>query len=318
MARPVRIEYEGAFYHVTTRGNERGKIFFTETDYEKMKDYLKEAQDKYGYLLHSYIFMTNHYHLIVETPQSNLHAIMHYINSSYTTYINRKRGRAGHLFQGRYKAILIDKDTYLLELSRYLHLNPVRARIVARPEEYPHSSYRSYISKITEDIVHRDLILEMISRRRKEGQRAYKEYVERSIGEEHESPFKNIYAGVILGSQAFIKQTLERLTGDFFDREHVAHKKELKTLHTSDTIIDTLCTHYKITAGEVYRNNNHWRNIAIYLIKKFTSLPNGQIGKLFGGLSYSAVAKAYSRFVIRLKQDASLRKVVEKCSRALS
>src|SRR5208337_1532362 len=277
MARPVRIEYEGACYHVTTRGNERGKIFFTETDYEKMKDYLKEAQDKYGYLLHSYIFMTNHYHLIVETPQSNLHDIMHYINSSYTTYINRKRGRAGHLFQGRYKAILIDKDTYLLELSRYLHLNPVRARIVARPEEYPHSSYRSYISKTTKDIVQRDLILEMISRRRKEGQRAYKEYVERSIGEEHESPFKNIYAGVILGSQAFIKQTLERLTGELFDREHVTHKKELKASHTSDTIIDTLCTHCKITAEEIFRNNTHWRDIAIYLIKKFTSLPNGQI-----------------------------------------
>ena len=190
MARPVRIEYEGAFYHVTTRGNERGRIFFTETDYEKMKDYLKEAQDRYGYLLHCYILMTNHYHLIVETPQSNLHEIMHYINSSYTTYINRKRGRAGHLFQGRYKAILVDKDTYLLELSRYLHLNPVRARIVARPEEYPQSSYRSYIRKEKEDIVHCGLILEMISQHGKKGQKAYAEYVERAIDGEYESPLK--------------------------------------------------------------------------------------------------------------------------------
>jgi len=318
MARPVRIEYEGAFYHVTTRGNERGRIFFTETDYERIKDYLKEAQDKYGYLLHSYILMTNHYHLIVETPHSNLHEIMHYINSSYTTYINRKRGRAGHLFQGRYKAILVDKDTYLLELSRYLHLNPVRAGIVARPEEYPHSSYRSYIRKEKEDIVHRDLILEMISQRRKEGPKSYKEYVERAIGEKYESLFKNIYAGVILGSRSFIKQTLERLTGELFDREHIAHKKALKTMHTSDTIIDTLCTHCKITPEEVFRNSNHWRDIAIYLIKKFTSLPNGQIGKLFGDLSYSAVTKAYQRFVVRLKEDTSLRKVVEKCSEALS
>jgi len=81
MARPIRIEYEGAFYHVTTRGNERRRIFFTETDFEKMKDYLKEAQDKYGYHLHSYILMTNHYHLIIETPHGNLREIMHYINS---------------------------------------------------------------------------------------------------------------------------------------------------------------------------------------------------------------------------------------------
>lgn len=318
MARSVRIEYEGAFYHVTTRGNERGKIFFTETDYEKMEDYLKEAQGKYGYLLHSYIFMTNHYHLIIETPRSNLHEIMHYINSSYTTYINRKRGRSGHLFQGRYKAILIDKDTYLVELSRYLHLNPVRAGMVARPEEYPHSSYRSYIRKEKEDIVHRDLILEMISQRHREGQKAYKEYVERAIGEEGEGPFKNLYAGVILGSRTFIKQTLKRLTGELLDKEHIAHKKALKTMHTSDTIIDTLCMHGKITAEEVFRNNNHWRNTAIYLIKKFTGLPNRQIGERFGNLSYSAVAKAYYRFDVRLKQDASLRKVVEKCSRALS
>jgi len=95
---------------------------------------------------------------------------------------------------------------------------------VARPEEYPHSSYRSYIRKEKEDIVHRDLILEMISQRRKEGPKSYKEYVERAIGEEYESPFKNIYAGVILGSRSFIKQTLERLTGELFDREHIAHK----------------------------------------------------------------------------------------------
>lgn len=318
MARPVRIEYEGAFYHVTTRGNERRRIFFTETDYERIKDYLKEAQDKYGYLLHGYILMTNHYHLIVETPHGNLREIMHYINSSYTTYINRKRGRAGHLFQGRYKAILVDKDTYLLELSRYLHLNPVRAKIVAKPEEYPYSSYRSYIRKEKEDIVHRKLILEMISQHRKEVHKAYKEYVERGIGEEDASPLKNVYAGVILGSRAFIKQTLERLTGEHLEKEHVAHKKALKTMHTSDTIIDTLCRHGKITAEEVFQKSNHGRDIAIYLIKKFTSLPNRQIGELFGDLSYSAVAKAYQRFVVRLKEDTSLRKVVERCSRALS
>jgi chromosomal replication initiation ATPase DnaA len=158
----------------------------------------------------------------------------------------------------------------------------------------------------------------MISQRRREGQKAYKEYVERAIGEEGEGPFKNLYAGVILGSHAFIKQTLKRLTGELLDKEHIAHKKALKTMHTSDTIIDTLCVHGKITAEEVFGNNNHWRNTAIYLIKKFTGLPNRQIGELFGDLSYSAVAKAYYRFDVRLKQDASLRKVVEKCSRALS
>ncbi|MGV8149826.1 MAG: transposase, partial [Alkaliphilus sp.] len=126
MARPLRIEYEGALYHITTRGNERKKIYYAEADYEKFKSYLKDAQNKYGYLLHCYALMTNHYHLLIETPYANISKVMHYINGSYTSYLNKKRERSGHLFQGRYKAILVDQDSYLLELSRYIHLNPVR------------------------------------------------------------------------------------------------------------------------------------------------------------------------------------------------
>src|SRR5208337_4627008 len=111
---------------------------------------------KFGLILHAYVLMTNHYHLIVGTPGKNLGKIMHFINGSYTTYVNIKRKRTGHLFQGRYKAILVDKDNYLLELSRYLHLNPVRAKMVRKPEEYLHSSYRSYVTASQESIVSPD------------------------------------------------------------------------------------------------------------------------------------------------------------------
>ena len=106
---------------------------------------LLKLEDKYNFLLHGYVLMTNHYHLILETNKPNLHQIMHYLNGSYTTYFNRINGRSGHLFQGRYKAIVMDVDNYLLGLSRYLHLNPVRAGMVKRPEEYEYSSYRSFI-----------------------------------------------------------------------------------------------------------------------------------------------------------------------------
>ncbi|GFO57618.1 hypothetical protein GMSM_46250 [Geomonas sp. Red276] len=124
MARALRIEYEGAFYHVTTRGNERKKIFFTARDYDKFKEYVFQAQQKFHFILHGYVLMTNHYHLLIETPEKNLQRVMHYINSSYSTYTNTKRDRSGHLFQGRYNAIIVDKDSYLLELSKYIHLNP--------------------------------------------------------------------------------------------------------------------------------------------------------------------------------------------------
>ena len=129
MARPLRIEYEGAFYHITARGNERHTIFYDKTDYERFKSYLKEAKERYGCVLHCYVLMTNHYHLLIETPQGNMSQVMHYVNASYTNYLNKKRGRSGHLFRGRYKAILIDHNNYLLELSRYVHLNPVRNKL---------------------------------------------------------------------------------------------------------------------------------------------------------------------------------------------
>jgi len=201
MARPLRIEYDGAFYHVTARGNERKRIFFSQADYKKFKDYLGDAQNQYGYLLHCYMLMTNHYHLIIETPKGNLSKVMHYINGSYTNHVNRRRGRSGHLFQGRYKAILIDKDNYLLELSRYVHLNPVRAKMVARPEDYPHSSYRLYIFKQDDGLIHRDLILSMISKDRRYAFQRYRDFVESGIDESLEDPLKKIYGGAILGGK---------------------------------------------------------------------------------------------------------------------
>ena len=180
MARSLRIEYEGAFYHITSRGNERKEIFRAPGDYERFNHYLNEAQDKYNYLLHGYILMTNHYHLIMETNKANLHQIMHYLNGSYTTYFNRMNGRSGHLFQGRYKAIVVDVDNYLLELSRYLHLNPVRAGMVKRPEEYPYSSYTSFIGigKRKEAVVFRDRIWGMISGDGRRATQKYRRFVE--------------------------------------------------------------------------------------------------------------------------------------------
>jgi REP element-mobilizing transposase RayT len=149
MARPLRITYPGAFYHVTSRGNEQRDVFKSNRDREKFLSYLESSTVRYGAVIHAYCLMSNHYHLLLKTPQGNLSQIMRHINGAYTTYFNIKRKRAGHLFQGRYKAILVEADTYAQELSRYLHLNPVRAAMVAQPEEHPWSSYRYYIGTTT-------------------------------------------------------------------------------------------------------------------------------------------------------------------------
>jgi putative transposase len=169
------------------------------------------AQEKYGYVLHCYVLMTNHYHLLIETPEGNMSKVMHYVNGSYTNYINRKRGRSGHLFQGRYKEILIERDSYLLELSRYLHLNPVRAKMVARPEEYPHSSYRSYIARKKEEVVYRDLIWEMISRDRRYAPKSYRGFVERAIGKAYQR------FSARLDSDKVLRKTIKKLTAKMSD-----------------------------------------------------------------------------------------------------
>lgn len=312
MARSLRIEYEGAFYHITARGNERKAIFFTPPDYKKFKQYLKEAQHKHRYIIHSYVLMRNHYHLLIETPEANLGKIMHYINSSYTTYINIKRKRSGHLFQGRYKSIVIDKDNYLLELSRYIHLNPVRAGIVEKPEEYEQSSYKSYITKAEGDISDQELILSMISKDKGEARKKYKVFVDNAIGKELKNPFKDVYGGIILGGVQFIKETLKKIEkGQLADKE-IANRREIKAVMMED-ILETAKDYYGISKdGEFVKDTGDGRKVVIYMIKKHTGATNRQIGEYFGGLSYSAVAKIYDRFKRRLKKDKRLRRKVEK------
>lgn len=318
MARPLRIEYEGAFYHVTARGNERRRIFFTKYDYEKFKEYLEGAQDKYGYLLHVYVLMSNHYHLVIETPNANMSKIMHYINGSYTNYINRKRNRSGHLFQGRYKAILVDRDNYLLELSRYIHLNPVRAKIVERPEDYSQSSYKSYVFKKKESAVYRDQILGMIANDSKAAPKRYREFVENGIGNDLENPLSKIYGGAILGGTAFIKEALNKLKdGDPISKE-TSYRNKLKAVYQSDEIISAVSEYFGVSNDAVIKDKSEIRNISIYLMKKITGMTNNQIGLIFDDLSYSGVAKAYKRMSIVINNKRATRKMAEDIKASLS
>ena len=141
MARPLRIQYPGAFYHVMHRGNVGSDLFKTESDRGKFLEYLRQAVQRYAIKVHTYCLMTNHYHLLIETPHPNLSQAIKWINVSYAVYFNRKRRRSGHLFQGRFKAVLIDADEYLKHLSLYIHLNPVRVGMVAHCKDYAWSSY---------------------------------------------------------------------------------------------------------------------------------------------------------------------------------
>ena len=136
MTRALRVTYPGAFYHVTSRGNERKAVFKSERDREKFLEYLESATQRYDARIHAYCLMDNHYHLLVETVDGNLSQGMRHLNGVYTQRHNRRNSRTGHVFQGRYKSILVERESYLLELCRYVVLNPVRAGMVKKPEKY--------------------------------------------------------------------------------------------------------------------------------------------------------------------------------------
>ena len=145
MARPLRIEYPGAVYHVTSRGNEKKAVFKSDQDRTNFLNTLQHVNKRYNWICHAYCLMDNHYHLLIETPDGNLSIGMRQLNGVYTQLFNKLHGRTGHLFQGRYKAILIQKDSHLLEVCRYVVLNPVRANMVEAPGAWKWSSYRAIV-----------------------------------------------------------------------------------------------------------------------------------------------------------------------------
>src|SRR5258706_8306926 len=143
MSRPLRLEFPGAIYHVTSRGNARAPIFADDGDRELFLETLAHVVERFHWLCHAYCLMDNHYHLLIETPDPNLSKGMRQLNGLYTQRFDRRHGRVGHVFQGRFKAILVERDSYLLELCRYVVLNPVRAKMVKQPKQYQWSSYRA-------------------------------------------------------------------------------------------------------------------------------------------------------------------------------
>lgn len=206
MARPLRIEYKGAFYHITSRGNERKEIFKKDSDREKLLSYFETATERYKAVIHVYCLMSNHYHLLLETPLGNLSQIMRHINGAYTIYFNKKYQRSGHLFQGRYKAIVVDKDEYAVELSRYIHLNPVRAGIVNDPGGYRWSSHKHYIEKGKgPEWLFTDFILGYFGRDVHNAQKNYSRFVHELIGREYENPLNKVVASTILGGLSLLK-----------------------------------------------------------------------------------------------------------------
>jgi REP element-mobilizing transposase RayT len=203
MARPLRIEYPGAVYHITGRGNERQGVFLDDIDRIAFLKLVHQVCDRFNWLCHAYCLMTNHYHLLIETIDPTLSRGMRQLNGVYTQAFNRHHGRVGHLFQGRFKAILVEKDAYLLELCRYVVLNPVRANMVQRAEDWKWSSYRATVGMDEVlPLLTVDWILSQFDNLRLNAQEAYKHFV--SVGR-GTSPWEDLKGQIYLGTKAFVE-----------------------------------------------------------------------------------------------------------------
>ena len=213
MARPLRIEFAGALYHITARGNARGDIFHDDTDRRRFLDLLAEACEIFHWHCHAWCLMGNHYHLLVETGSATLSKGMRWLNGTYTQYYNRRHHRVGHLFQGRFKGILVEKESYLLELARYIVLNPVRARMVHEASEWPWSSYRATAGmEAPHACLTRNWILGCFGDRFSTATRHYRKFVRE--GRDQPAPWEQLKNQVYLGSDAFVTRVQQQIDED--------------------------------------------------------------------------------------------------------
>ena len=213
MARPLRIEFRGALYHVTSRGDGRDDIYLSDKDRVQYLDVLAQACDRFNWVLHAYCLMTNHYHLLVETPDGNLSQGMRQLNGVYTQHFNRQHGRVGHVYQGRYQAIIVQKDTYLLELARYIVLNPVRAGMVKAAKDWPWSSYRATVGTRKPPVwLHTDWVLSAFAKRKGTAIQRYRSFV--AEGKHQSSPWKQLKNQIYLGSDRFVEKMQRKIDRD--------------------------------------------------------------------------------------------------------
>lgn len=288
MARRLRIHYPAALYHVILRGNAGDPIFFDDRDRYRLYLILQYVVEKFRCRIHAFCLMSNHIHLVVQVDDVPLSRIMQNLSLRFTKWINYSRSRTGHLFQGRYKALLVDADAYLLELVRYVHLNPVRAGIVATAEDHPWSGHHGYLGKQLLPWLTTDLVLSMLAAEMAPARKAYASFVLDGMGDGRRGEFHSgTCEGRILGDDAFSDGILVR----------VQQKSERE--FSLDEVIRAICAHFQITDAQLYasgkvRPMTEARAVAAAIVQGISHLRMTDLAKRLGR-DVSALCKAAQR-----------------------
>jgi len=313
MARALRIQFPGAHYHITCRGIERRRIYMDNNDRHKFLTMLADASETYQVVLYTYIMMNNHFHLLIQTRKANCSEFMRHFNIRYTGWFNWRHERSGNLYQGRYHAYLVDADNYLLEVSRYVHLNPVRVKQTKsaafreqwhKAIDYPWSSLPGYVSeRRAQDFVDYDLVLSMVS-----GRRAYRKFILEGLKRGIESPFQNVLSRMIVGNDDFadyVKRYLRRVSS----REQPAYREMINVTLEPEVVLGILRREFGIQkeALEQRGSNGVIRGVVAELLYRFCNITQAQIGILLGGIDYMSVYQLRNRLKKRLDNDLDLR-----------
>jgi putative transposase len=314
MARPLRIQFPGAFYHITCRGIERRKIYMDDKNRYKFLALLEDSLETYQVVLYAYIMMSNHFHLLIQTRKANCSEFMRHFNICYTGWFNFHHGRNGNLYQGRYKAFLIDADNYLLEVSRYLHLNSVRIskmRSLGYKEcwqyakSYQWSSLIGYVSdKRVARFVDYDFILSMVG-----GSHAYRDFIIDGLKRGIESPFRKVKSRVILGNDEFVTKAKKYLRSGSV-REQPAYREITTRTLEPEVVVGVLSKECGISKEILKRrgSNGVFRGIVADLLYKYSDITQAQIGQLLGDIDYMSVSQLRRRLKERMSQNTAVRK----------
>jgi REP element-mobilizing transposase RayT len=312
MARPVRIEYPGAVYHVICRGNNRQSVFRDDQDRKRYLEKLALYCEQKGVDLLAYCLLSNHVHLLLETPKGNLSKMMQPFQTSYTVYFNKRHNRSGHVFEQRYKALLVDKDNYLLHVSRYIHLNAVEARIVERPGDYRWSSYRVYCKGTEMGAVKCQRVLEYFSGPRKRQLSGYRGFVEGELAEGKVESLP-VLKQAFIGDEEFVEQA----------RRKAAKVSDSERAYPLKRIVQAVCKVSGTGAEEIMRPGRseavrNAREMICYLARRHGEVGLQELTRFLGVKELSTGSHGVRRAERRLSKEADFRRQVEGILKALS
>lgn len=313
MTRPLRIQYPDALYHVTCRGNERKEIFRNKEDQDVFLKLLARSLDIFNVHLLAYACMGNHFHLLACTPQGNLSEFMRHFNISYTGAFNRKYHRSGHLYQGRYKAFLIDADNYLLEVSRYIHLNPLRMKSKEPLEirwqnlwQNDSTSLPGYINqRKRKEFVNYRMVLDYFGGDARKSRNEYRKFIEEGLRNDVSSPLEKGRGTGIIGNEDFIDKIKQLFGKNEESKREQPALRELVKAYTPDDLIAKYAHLMNVKREDLTTKGRQSveRAMLMELLYRFCGITQPEIGKLMGGIDYSAVSQSRKRLQLKMKNE---------------